>query len=380
MKPIRALIKAIGESALLLVLVYLLYYGVQEVIGRPPAFIPVPAWGAVVPRAAPDSFATIVDSVKAVVVNINTTHAEGGQGPQAVDLPREFFERYFGEGLLGDEPRESLGSGLILEPDGYILTSNHVIENARLIMVRLSDDEEYEARVVGRDPHTDLALLKIQVSRKLPAARLGDSERLRVGDWVLAVGNPFGLEQTVTAGIVSAKGRVLGGSPYEDFIQTDAAINLGNSGGPLFNTRGEVVGINTTILSQTGGSVGIGFAVPINLAKELIPQLKAKGRVSRGWLGVDIAPVPAELAAKLGRSARYGALVTEIIPDGPAARSGLRAGDVIVAFQGKPIRRAYELPRLSAKASVGSEVEVKILRDSGELTVKVKLGELPEPP
>lgn len=258
-----------------------------------------------------------------------------------------------------------------------ILTNNHVVENAQMIMVRLSEDEEYEARVVGKDPPTDLALLKVDARRRLPASRLGDSDALRVGDWVLAIGSPFGLEQTVTAGIVSAKGRVIGAGPYDDFIQTDAAVNPGNSGGPLVNTRGEVVGINSAIFSESGGSVGIGFAIPINLAKELVPRLKANGRVARGWLGVAIAPVSAEFAKKLGR-AREGALVTEVVPTGPAARSGVRAGDVIVAFGRTAVRRAGDLPRLAARAPVGSEVELTVVRDGREQTVKVRLGELPE--
>lgn len=227
---------------------------------------------------------------------------------------------------------------------------------------------------------TDLAVLKIEARRELPVAKLGDSDRLRVGEWVLAIGNPFGLEQTVTAGIVSAKGRVIGAGPYDDFIQTDAAINPGNSGGSLFNTRGEVVGINSAIFSQSGGSIGIGFAIPINLARELLPQLKAKGRVTRGWLGIGIASVTPELARKLGRSRPAGALVAEIVPNGPAARAGLRPGDVILAFQGAPVRRADELPRLTAKAPVGSEVDLPLLRDGKEVPVKVRLGELPERP
>jgi serine protease Do len=264
-----------------------------------------------------------------------------------------------------------------VDADGFVLTNNHVVENAQTITVRLSEDEEYAARIVGRDPPTDLALLKINASRRLPAAKLGDSDALRVGDRVLAIGSPFGLEQTVTAGIVSAKGRMIGAGPYDDFIQTDAAINPGNSGGPLVNTGGEVIGINSVILSESGGSVGIGFALPINLAKELIPQLKAKGRIARGWLGIGIAPVSAELAKKLGRI-REGAVVTEIVPKGPAARAGLRVDDVIVTFGGTAIRRAGDVPRLTARAAVGSDVELSVLRLGREQKVTVKLGQLPE--
>jgi serine protease Do len=248
-----------------------------------------------------------------------------------------------------------------------------------MIMVRLADEREVEAQVVGRDRRTDLALLRLKARGEFPAAGLGDSDALRVGEWVVAIGNPFGLEQTVTAGIVSAKGRVIGAGPYDDFIQTDAAINPGNSGGPLINTRGEVVGINSAIFGQGGGSIGIGFAIPINLAKELVPQLKAKGRVSRGWLGVAIAAVTPELARKLGRPAPDGVLVAEVVQNGPAARAGVRAGDVIIAFQGTPIRRVDELPRLTARTPVGTEVGLTLLRDGKELAVKVKLEELPEP-
>jgi len=390
MKGIGTLLKVAAGTTFAVVLAYLFFFGGQDLIRRPPAPpAPPAAWSAApgtaqAPSPAVDArpdFAAMVDATRPAVVNISTTQAgRGGQASPLTDPLREFLERYFGEQLPREEPRRSLGSGLIIEPDGYVLTNNHVIENAQMIMVRLSDEEEFEARVVGRDPRTDLALLKIQGRREFPVARLGDSDSLRVGEWVLAIGNPFGLEQTVTAGIVSAKGRVIGAGPYDDFIQTDAAINPGNSGGPLFNTRGDVVGVNTAIFSQTGGSVGIGFAIPINLAKELIPQLRAKGRVPRAWLGVAIAPVTPELAKRLGRPVRDGALVAEVVPNGPAARAGVRPGDLVVAFQGKPIRRADELPRLTAKAPVGSDVELTLWRDGKEQAVTVRLGELPERP
>jgi serine protease Do len=384
MKALRTVLEAIGGTAVVLLLGYLFYvgfdFGGQDLLFRRPAAAPPPAPSVSAAGSAvrPDSFAAVVDAAKPAVVNIATLQATPGRGPRGADPMREFLERYFGESVPREEPRQSLGSGLIVEPEGYVLTNNHVIENARMIMVRLSGEEEREARVVGRDPRTDLALLRIQGGRQFPTVKLGDSDRLRVGDWVLAIGNPFGLEQTVTAGIVSAKGRVIGAGPYDDFIQTDAPINPGNSGGPLFDTRGEVVGINSAIFSQTGGSVGIGFAIPINLAKELLPQLKAKGRVARAWLGVGIAPVTPELAQKLGRTGRDGALIAEVVPNGPAARAGIRPGDVIVAFQDRAIRRADELPRLTAKAPVGSEVELRLFRNGKELAVKVRLGELPE--
>jgi len=380
-RAIGNLLKAVGGLAVFVVLAYLFYFGGQDLIGRSatPA-APVAVGNAAESSARPDSFAAIADAMKPAVVNISTTEAVRRQGPRGADPFREYRERFFGESLPREEPRQSLGSGLIVEPEGYVLTNNHVIENARMIMVRLSDEEEYEARVVGRDPRTDLALLKIQGRGKFTAVRLGDSDALRVGDWVVAIGNPFGLEHTVTAGIVSAKGRVIGAGPYDDFIQTDAAINPGNSGGPLFNTRGEVVGINSAIFSQTGGSVGIGFAIPVNLAKELLPQLKSKGRVVRGWLGIAIAPVTPEMAKKLGAPDRRGALVAELVPGGPAAAAGVRAGDVIVAFQDKPIRRVDDLPRVAARTPVGTEVELKLLRAGKEIAVTVRLAELPEQP
>ncbi len=382
MRALRTVLEAIGGAAVVLGLGYVLTVGgLDRASWKPaavPASTPTARAGASSPR--PDSFAAVVDAARPAVVNISTIQAGPGRAPRGADPMREFLERYFGEGMPREEPRQSLGSGLIVEAEGYVLTNNHVIQNARMITVRLADEEEYEARVVGRDPRTDLALLKIQGARQLPTVTLGDSDRLRVGDWVLAIGNPFGLEQTVTAGIVSAKGRVIGAGPYDDFIQTDAPINPGNSGGPLFNTRGEVVGINSAIFSQTGGSVGIGFAIPIDLVKELLPQLKTKGRVTRAWLAVSIAAVTPELAGKLGRTERDGALIAEVLPKGPAARAGIRAGDVVVAFQGRPIRRADELPRLTARAPVDSVAELTLVREGKALTVRVRLEELPEAP
>ncbi len=382
LKPMRTVLPAIGGAALLLVVAYLFYVGVGG--AGVPALSQAPPAPAVAlaapPGAHPESFAGIADAVKPAVVNVATLQPVAGASPRALNPFREYAERYFGEGASPVEPSQSLGSGVIVDPEGYVLTNDHVIENARMIMVRLSDEREYEARIVGRDPATDLALLKINARGPFPAARLGDSQALRVGDWVLAIGSPFGLEQTVTAGIVSAKGRVIGAGPYDDFIQTDAAINPGNSGGPLLNARGEVVGVNSAIFSQNGGSVGIGFAIPIDLAKELLPQLKARGRVSRGWLGVGIAPVTPEIAKRLGRTSREGAVVTELIRGGPAARAGMRSGDLIVAFQGTQVRRAGDLPRLVARASAGSAAELWLVRDGREQTLTVTLAELPERP
>ncbi|MBI2217661.1 MAG: Do family serine endopeptidase [Candidatus Rokubacteria bacterium] len=384
----RTWLVAIGGTALFLVLAYVFYAGGMQLTASsasPPggSSVALPAASAAPPPPAgahPESFAGIAEAVKPAVVNVATVGPAAGAGPRGLDPYREFLERYFGEGAVPAEPRQSLGSGVIVDQEGFVVTNNHVIENARMIMVRLGDEEEYEARVVGRDRATDLALLKIDARRTFPAARLGDSDALRVGEWVLAIGSPFGLEQTVTAGIVSAKGRVIGAGPYDDFIQTDAAVNPGNSGGPLLTTRGEVVGINSAIFSQSGGSIGIGFAIPINLAKELIPQFKARGRVSRGWLGVAIAPLTPDLVKRLGRATRDGALVTEVVAGGPAARAGVRAGDLIVAFRGASVRRAGELPRLVAKAPAESTAEVTLVREGREQTVRITLGELPERP
>ncbi len=350
-----------GETALVAVLASLLAFGAQNLMSSSGA-APEPAAvaGGIGPH--PDSFSAIVEAVKPAVVNVSTT---------AKRRPRDRG------GAHGSEEPQSLGSGLVLEPDGHVLTNDHVISEGGAITVRLSNDEEYQARVVGRDPLTDLALLKVDAPRPLPVAPLADSDRLRVGDWVLAIGNPFGLEQTVTAGIVSAKGRVIGESPDDDFIQTDAAINPGNSGGPLFNARGEVVGITNIIFSPTGESVGIGLAVPINLVRELVPQLKANGRVVRGWLGLRIHPTTTEPARTPALRRLGGAVVTQVISDGPAAHSGLQKGDVIVDFDGKPIRRPEELARLAARGPVGHDVRLRLLRGEEELAVTIKLGELP---
>jgi serine protease Do len=314
------------------------------------------------------------------VVNINTTQVVRGRGtrsfgPFGEDDPfNEFFKRFF-----GDSPRQfkttSLGSGFIINGDGYILTNNHVIQNATEISVRLGDGREFKATVVGRDSKSDIALIKIDASG-LPVIPLGDSERLEVGEPVMAIGNPFGFNQTVTTGIVSAKGRFLGEGPYDNFIQTDASINRGNSGGPLINTNGEAVGINTAIFSPTGGSVGIGFAIPIAMAKEVLPQLKERGTVTRGWLGVAIQPVTPELARTFGLKQPEGALVSDVIDGSPAESAGVQQGDVIVEFDGKPVKSSAELPHIVAGTGVGKEVTMKVMRDGAEVPLRVKVGEL----
>ena len=258
------------------------------------------------------------------------------------------------------------------------MTNNHVVEDAQKIVVRLSDQREFEAKVVGRDPKTDIAVIKIHAEVNLPTAPLGDSDRLEVGEWVLAIGNPFGLEHTVTAGIVSAKGRHIGAGPYDDFIQTDASINPGNSGGPLINMRGEVVGINTALFSRGGSNIGIGFAIPINLIKELLPQLKEQGKVTRGWLGVVIQRVTPAIAEPLGLDKATGALVAEVLKGTPAEQGGMRVGDVIIEFDGREVKESNDLPIIVAQTPVGREVSVKVLRDGREVVLSVTIGELKE--
>jgi serine protease Do len=289
----------------------------------------------------------------------------------------EFFRRFFGQ-LPPPGPQRSLGSGFLISDDGYIITNDHVVGEAEKITVRLSDKEEYQAKVIGTDDKTDIALIKIEPRHRLPTVPLGRSTDLRVGDWVLAIGNPFGLEQTVTSGIVSAKGRVIGAGPYDDFIQTDASINPGNSGGPLLNLKGEVVGINSAIFSRSGGNVGIGFAIPIDLAKPVVAQLKTTGKVTRGWLGVMIQDVTRELAPSFGLKEPTGALIADVTKGSPADKAGLERGDVITAFNDTPIEESHELPALVARAPVGEQVEVTVLRDGTEKSFTVKLGELPD--
>ena len=342
---------------------------------------------AQVPRVQVPNFAGLAEHLDPSVVNISTTQVVKGQRRSMPRLPfpnpfgerdpfEEFFDRFFG----GENPqrefrRRSLGSGFIINREGYIVTNNHVVENASDIKVSLADKEEYDAKVIGRDPKTDVALIKIEAKKELPAASLGDSDKLRVGEWVMAIGNPFGLGHTVTTGIVSAKGRIIGAGPYDDFIQTDASINPGNSGGPLFNMNGEVVGINTAIIA-TGQ--GIGFAIPINVAKELLVPLREKGRVVRGWLGVQVQRITPELAKSFGLDRERGALVADVMPDTPAEKAGIERGDVIVEFNGRKIEEMSDLPRVVANTPPNADVPVKLLRKGQEKTVQVKVSELKE--
>jgi len=340
------------------------------------------------PQVQLPDFTELTKAVSPSVVNISTTQEvkRGGGpvpffGPGGEDDPfGEFFgnpfERFFGQ------PRrpfraKSLGSGFIIDPKGFILTNNHVVENADEIVVKLNTGKEYKAKVVGRDAKTDIALIAIENGPSdLPTIKLGDSSSLNVGEWVVAIGNPFGLENTVTAGIVSALGRHINQGPYDNFIQTDAAINPGNSGGPLLNTRGEVVGINTAIFSRGGGNIGIGFAIPIDLAREIMPQLREKGRVTRGWLGVMIQKVTPDIAESLGLEEAEGALVADVVADGPAAAAGIQQGDVIVEFDGKPVADSAELPMMVARTPVGKEVELTVIRDKARKHFTVTIAEL----
>jgi serine protease Do len=330
-------------------------------------------------------FVTLAKKMKPLVVNISTTQVSEGRGgsqefssPFGDDDPfNDFWKRFFGGPTpRGPQRQRSLGSGFIIDSDGSILTNNHVVENATKIVVKLSDDQEHEAKVIGRDPKTDIAIIKINAKTSLPAANFGDSDKLEVGEWVVAIGNPFGLDSTVTSGIVSAKGRHIGQGPYDNFIQTDASINPGNSGGPLINLRGEVIGINTAIFSRSGGNIGIGFAIPINLVKELLPQLRGKGKVTRGFLGVLIQKVTPEIAESLGMDKAQGALVANVSKDGPADKAGVKVGDVIVEFDAKEVKDSGDLPTIVARTAVDKKVRMKVLRDKKEIVLGVAVGEL----
>src|SRR5258705_12817910 len=332
-------------------------------------------------------FVNLAKKAKPIVVNISTTQVSEGRGsPQEFGSPfgeedpfNDFWRRFFGGPLpRGPQRQRSLGSGFIIDGDGSILTNNHVVENASKIVVKLSDDQEYEAKVIGRDQETDIGIIKINATTRLPAAGLGDSDKLEVGEWVVAIGNPFGLDSTVTSGIVSAKGRHIGQGPYDNFIQTDASINPGNSGGPLINLRGEVIGNNTAIFSRTGGNIAIGLAIPINLVKELLPQFRGKGKVTRGYLGVLIQKVTPEIGESLGMEKSYGALVANVSKDGPADKAGVKVGDVIVDFDGKEVKDSGDLPIIVARTPVDKKVRMKVLRDKKEITLNVAVGELKE--
>ncbi len=367
------------------------------------ALTPVAAIEAVAPPAgASAGFADVIERVSPAVVNIqvvrklsdrpaNTPGFRGGHP----DMPPfdEFFRRFFGDeefqrrfGGRGPDREHGArrtagqGSGFIISADGYVVSNDHVVGQADEITVILGDDREYAAALVGRDAKTDLALLKIEDGGDLPFVRFAETDDARVGDWVVAVGNPFGLGQTVTAGIVSARGRSIGAGPYDDFLQIDAAINRGNSGGPAFNLEGEVIGVNTAILSPSGGSVGIGFAIPAGMAQDVIADLRDDGQIERGWLGVGIQGVTDDIAESLDLESARGAIVSNVTPGGPAAAAGIETGDVIVAVNGEAIDRARALPRLIAGIDPGETAELGVWRRGEIITVDVEIGALDETP
>jgi len=337
-------------------------------------------------RTAPESFADLAAELLPKVVNISTTQTiegrEGMEMPQLLpgspfeDFFKEFFER--NQNQNRQRRATSLGSGFIVSADGYVVTNNHVIQDADEISVILHDDTRLEAKLVGRDAKTDLALLKVEFDKELPFSKFGNSDKMRVGDWAMAIGNPFGLGGTVTAGIISARGRDINAGPYDDFIQTDASINRGNSGGPLFNLDGDVIGVNTAIFSPSGGSVGIGFSIPASTVQPVIQQLIENGEVKRGWLGVHIQNVSEEIAETLGLKEAEGALVASVITDGPAAASGIKPGDVILEFNETRVGEMRQLPRIVADTPVGEDVPVLVWRDGKEETLQVAVGELTE--
>ncbi len=328
------------------------------------------------------NFTELAKRVGPSVVNVSSVRvrrrAQGIPAPFGSGDPRnDLLERFFGgQGPRAPQRQSGVGSGFIIEANGTILTNYHVVGEADRIAVTLADGKTFEAKVIGKDQKTDVAVIKVDAGRELPAVALGDSDRLEVGEWVIAIGNPFGLDHTVTSGIVSAKGRRIGAGPYDNFIQTDASINPGNSGGPLLNLRGEVVGINTAIFSQTGGNIGIGFAIPTNSVKDLLPQLRDKGRVVRGYLGTTVQKITPEIADSLALKRSDGALVAEVVRGGPAEKAGVKVGDIITEFDRKKIEDSSDLPAVVARIAPGTSVPVQIYREGKQLTLPITIGEL----
>jgi serine protease Do len=347
-----------------------------------------PTTSAPMVQMVPASFADLAAKVTPAVVNISSTHVETADDQQ--DMPfnvpkgspfEQFFQQFMQQQQQGKKnpmkrKATALGSGFIVDASGYIVTNNHVIESATDIQVTTTDGTDYPAKLIGADTKTDLALLKIEPKKPLTAVQFGDSDKARVGDWVLAIGNPFGLGGTVTTGIISARSRDIHEGPFDDFLQIDASINQGNSGGPTFNMNGDVVGINTAIFSPSGGSVGIGFAIPSNLAKPILAELKDKGQIQRGWLGVEIQQVTPEIAGAMGLDEAKGALVASVQPDSPAAHANLEPGDVIVSFNGQNVHEMRDLPRLVAEADPNSKVDLGVVRDKKQITVSTTIGKL----
>ncbi|MCP9451717.1 MAG: DegQ family serine endoprotease [Nitrospira sp.] len=348
-------------------------------MARPVATAPQP----ILPGGGGQTFVEIAKAVKPAVVNIYATKSGRGDGPHAMPFDDPFFRRFFGDEFFRrfEQPRErkerGLGSGVIVDPNGLIITNNHVVGKAEDIRVTLSDKREFKAKLIGTDPKSDIAVVQIDATG-LPVVPWADSDKLEVGEFVLAIGNPFGLTQTVTMGIVSALGRSAGIAEYEDFIQTDAAINPGNSGGPLVNVRGELVGINTAIYSQSGGNMGIGFAVPSNMARSIMQQLVQTGRVVRGWLGVSIQDLTPELASQFGIPDTKGVLVSDVVDDSPAQKAGFERGDVIVEYDGKPMDSPTHLRNAVAQTPVGKKVTIKIIRDKKPKTIELTIAEQPK--
>jgi len=333
---------------------------------------------------SPISLADLAEKIKPCVVNISTSktvRSGGFRSPFGQGSPfspfggDDFFERFFGDMPQRQFKQKSLGSGFVISHDGYIFTNNHVVEQADKILVKLSDGKEYEAKVIGKDAQTDIALIKIKPNDNLPVAEIGDSNKLRVGDWVLAIGNPFGLEQTVTAGIVSAKGRVIGAGPYDNFIQTDASINPGNSGGPLFNMEGKVIGINTAIVAQ---GQGIGFAIPIAMAKNILPDLKSKGKATRGWLGVSVQDISEDIAKTMKIKDKNGVLISDVFEGDPADKAGIKSGDIVTEIDGKPVKDTHELLLVVSGLRIGETIKIKIVRDGQEKVIPVTIAERTE--
>jgi serine protease Do len=345
-------------------------------VPRPDGVSASPFWRETADTAQlPPALSIWVDLARArkpAVVNVSTSERGEREAPA-----EDFFRRFFTGPTPPPRARMSLGSGFVVAPDGYVVTNYHVVRDAGEIVVRTSDQSEHRARIVGTDPKTDVALLKIDAA-DLPTIPFGDSDRLEVGEPVMAIGNPFGLDQTVTTGIVSAKERFIGAGPYDDFIQIDASINPGNSGGPLIDARGSLVGINAAIVSQGGGWSGIGFAIPVNLAKEVLAQLRAQGKVTRGYLGIAVEPLSPEIARSAGLESRRGALVSEVVPGSPAAQAGLRPGDVIIAFQQAEVQDPHALTRRVGGTPPGQAVTLDLARGGRRETVNVTLAELPD--
>jgi serine protease Do len=382
----RPRVKRAALATTAIVAVSLAVFGVARGFDVQPVRAETTPTSSLAQSAYPASFAPLVQNVAPAVINVSTEQkmgaadvSEQGEVPQFPpgSPSNDFFKHYFDQmnpKMHGNEKVRSLGSGFIVDPSGYVVTNNHVVSDAVSIKVIMSDGKEYPAKLVGKDARTDLALLKIDAGHPLPFVQFGNSDKAKVGDWVVAVGNPFGLGGTVTAGIVSARGRDLNSGPFDDYLQVDAPINRGNSGGPLFNTAGQVIGVNSAIISPNGGSVGVGFSIPSNMVQPIVAQLKTNGKVERGWLGVQIQKVTPGIAQGLGLDKPRGALVDVITPDAPAAKAGLKQGDVILSYDGHDVASEHDLPRLVANTGPDKVVDMTVWRGDHEVPLKVTIG------